>query len=145
MSENEPRPDQPTQPFIKALGEMENYIKTKYNKLQPNKEARKDSLYFAALQLGFYLVEPVINPHLEKEELKFVQTMQGLWKNAIDKTKDNDWSGMKTALQDYTQSVLTSAAIRESWHEENINVAPGDEDEKRAKAFLNLMKSLEVI
>lgn len=128
--------------FHKQIMEMEKLIKNKYHSKKNPKEARVDALVYAASQLSWWKINSLIDPNSDQQDIEESDQMIALWENAIGGAKNNDWTAMKTALQNYARTAFTSAAIRESWRETNPHIAPGNESQRRADVFVNLINSL---
>ena len=95
--------------FHKQMMEMEALIENKYQSKKTPKEASVDALIYAASQLSWFKVNPLINPDLEQEDIEDSNKMIILWENAIGGVaKNDDWTAMKAALQDYSRSSFTS-------------------------------------
>ena len=135
-------PEPTLKTFHKQIMEMEALIENKYQSKKTPKEARVDALIYAASQLSWWKVNSLIDPDVDQEEIEESDRMIIQWENAIKGAKNNDWSAMKTVLQDYTRSAFSSAASRESARETYPSIAPGDESQRRADAFVNLINSL---
>lgn len=119
---------------------VDAYIKGRYGKSkQSTPEARIDALVFAASQLGWLKIEPLIHPG---EDSEFTEKITRQWENAIEGARNNDWSAMKAVLQDYARISSSAAATRETLREENPQVACGEDDEQDADAFTYLILSL---
>lgn len=128
--------------FWRQVFEMETLIENKYQSRKPLNEARKDALIYAASQLSWYKIDALIHPDLDQEEVEESAKEAIQWENAIERAKNNDWTAMRTTLQDYARSASRSSTIRESLHEINSQIAPGNEDQRRADALVNLISSL---
>ncbi len=134
---------EPIRPILhKQIMEVDALIKNKYQSKKTPTEARVDALIYAASQLSWWKVNCLIDPKPEQEEIEDSDKMAIQWKNAIEEAKNNDWTAMKAALQDDARSSFADAASREVWRETNPRIFPGDESQKRADAFVNLISSL---
>ena len=128
--------------FHKQIMEMDDFIENKHQSIKPSQEAKIDALIYAASQLSFQKVLALVSPNVDEEEIEWVAKSVIQWENAIEGAKKNDWSAMISVLQDYARSAFPSAAIRESLRENNPQIASGDQSQKRADAFVNLISSL---
>ncbi len=98
---SEQEPSESPRLFLALLGQVDDYIESRYQTTRSLHEARDDALTYAASQLAWGKIQSLVHRHTDLDEIEEADHTVKLWEEAIEGVKDGNWSPMKNALQDY--------------------------------------------